>query len=282
MIYPSGPMSPRRGDAVRALPDVLKVINSSYGAGSIRTGSEYLKENPLERVYSGIPRLDAEIGGVPKGRIITICGNEDSGKTTLALHISRQIGGPVLYLDADNGLGPAQLQGMNCLYRVCPETLEDALEICTCAAVGFSTIVVDTVAALPTRCDLGCRMGDIHGGRQAARILSHALPVLVQKMQRTCCTLILVTQMRNRPGVLYGPIDAPVGGRALGYYAAMRLMVSRLEKTTTGMRVLIAVGKNKYGKPYRRAEVGLLYGRGLVSLEELEAAGCDHKRLAKG
>ena len=148
-----------------------------------------------------------------------------------------------------------------------PETLEDALEVCRSAAVAFGTIVIDTLTALPTRADISCHLDECHlGDWGAAGILSHALPALIGTLRRTGCTLILVNQMRNRPHIIYGQLDYPTGGRAIGYYAAQRLEVHRTEQNHVGQGLVVFVRKNKYSPPGRRAEVGLIYGSGLVPL----------------
>lgn len=273
MIYPTDPMSFFQGNTEHKLPDVLESINKRYGPGTVCTGTA----QSLEKKYavSSIISLNMAIGAIPLGRIIEIHGGEDSGKTALALHLAQQIGGPVLFMDADCGLSPVHLRswGLQDLYCMHPETLEDALEICRSAAGAFGTIVIDTLAALPTRADLSYRLDEsclTDGG--SAKILSHALPVLVRILRRTGCTLILVNQMRNNPDIIYGRTEYPTGGRAIGYYAALRMEVYRTERNQAGQGVRIVVVKCKYSPPFRRVDVGLIYGRGLVGWRTWKAA----------
>ena len=226
---------------------------------------------PVELVPSGLPQLDATIGGIPRGRVIEIHGGEGSGKTALALHLVQQLGGPVLYADADHGLSPYIL-GDQELYLLDVPSLEDALNACWTAAVGsFSAVVVDTVAALPTREDLRV---DINGPRPLrewqARVMAKALPVLTGLLHRTGCTLILVNQMRDKPGIVYGRPDYPTGGKAIGYYAALRLETRRIERIKStqgepaGHIMAVEVQKCKYGPPGMRTAVRLIYGEGLT------------------
>ena len=246
----------------------MQMINNRYGAGTVQTGAD-VSTRPIETqyAYSNIPALVVATGGIPLGRIIEIHGGEGSGKTALALHLAQWINEPVLFMDADCGLSPSYLGlwGLQDLYCMHPETLEAALEVCRSAAGAFGTIVIDTLSALPTRAELSCRLGEYElddGG--TANILSHALPVLIRTLRHTGCTLILVNQMRNNPQIMYGRPDYPTGGRAIGYYAAQRLAVYRTEKNQVGQGLVVVVRKNKYSFPGRRAEVGLIYGRGLV------------------
>lgn len=265
-------MLPKSAAAV-GLQGALRSINAQYGEGSVQVGGKAISDRMAHRyAFSNILALTMAIGTIPLGRIIEIHGSEDSGKTALALHLAQRIGEPILFMDADCGLSPIYLQGINEMYCMYPETLEDALEVCRSAAGAFGTIVIDTLSALPTRADLACRLDDCRlsdGG--TAKILSHALPILMRTLQRTGCTLILVNQMRNDPRILVGRMAHPTGGRAIGYYAAQRLATYRTERNKYGQRVMIVAEKNKYAAPFRRAEVSLIYGRGLAPREEWEA-----------
>lgn len=249
------------------LPSALAAINRKYGQGTIQTATAFLRQGGSQRyVLSGIDSLTMAIGAIPLGRIIEVHGNEGSGKTALALHLAQCIGGPILYLDADCGLSPLYLRGFQNLYCMHPETLEDALKISQIAAEGFRVIVIDTLSALPTRAELSFRLEESRladGG--TAKILTHALPILVGKLQQTVCTLILVNQMRENPHILIGNREHPTGGRAIGYYAALRLRVHLAEGKKEGHLARIVIEKNKYGPCYRRADVGLIYGYGLTS-----------------
>lgn len=227
----------------------------SYGVG------------PQEIVPSGFPHLDAAIGGIPRGRIIEIHGAEGSGKTALALHLAQQLGGPVLYIDADHGLSPYIL-GEQELYLLDVPTLEAAMETCYTAAIGgFAAVVVDTVAALPTNEDLRVSINDSKCSLRdrQAQVMAKALPILVGLLHNTGCTLILVNQMRNKHGVFCGRSDYPTGGKAIGYFAALRLEVRYIEQIRPfiGQVVAVDVRKCKYGSPGMRTAVRLIYGEGL-------------------
>lgn len=262
------------------LPAALEAINRKYGPGTVQTATEFLCWGGGYRyVMSGIDSLTMAIGAIPLGRVIEIHGDEGSGKTALALHLVRCIGGPVLYLDADCGLSPLYLREFPEMFVMHPETLEDALEIVRTAAEGFQVIVIDTLSALPSRADLSFRLDEsCLSDDRTAKILSHALPVLVQIMQRTGCTLILVNQMRNNPNILIGRTEYPTGGRAVGYYTALRMETYRVEKNNVGQRVRIFVRKNKYGAPHRYADVGLIYGYGVTSASAWKIASADGYR----
>ena len=222
-------------------------------------------------VSTGIPQLDAATGGgIPMGQIVEIHGAEGSGKTALALHLARCLPGPTLYVDADCGLSPyiLNLNGQD-LYLLRLDVLEDVLQVCLMAAAdGFGSIVIDTVAALPTREDLRCRLEDHARTYPAARRLSRVLPVLSQRIHATGCTLLLVNQLRDNPGALYGNPTHPTGGQAVGFFAALRLQTDcagllYAGREIVGQEVLIRVPKNNLAPPGKRAAVRLIYGEGL-------------------
>lgn len=224
-----------------------------------------------EIISTGIPQLDtATGGGIPRGRIVEIYGNEASGKTALALHLAQQTSGPVLYADADHGLSPYILGGQE-LYLLDVKTLEDALGACQTAAIGgFSAVVIDTVAAFPTSEDMRVGTNDKYGPPRnlQARVMSQCLPILTGLLHVTGCTLILVNQMREKPGIMYGRPDYPTGGRAIGYYAALRLETRRIgaikpADVVTGQKIAVDVVKSKYAAPRKRAIINLTYGEGL-------------------
>jgi len=204
---------------------------------------------------------------------VEIYGAEDSGKTALALHLARQLPGPTLYVDADHGLSPYILKGQD-LYLLNVGTLENTMDACWMAVVGgFGSIVIDTVTALPTDADGRIGINEKHCNprdcERHARIMSKALPILAPRLHYTGCTLILVNQMRNRVGLVYGRPDYPTGGKAIGYYAALRLETHRIEAVKhnedfiIGQKVLVKAIKCKHTVPGRRAEVRLIYGEGV-------------------
>lgn len=227
---------------------------------------------PQEIISTGIPQLDAVTGGgIPRGRIVEIHGNDGSGKTALALHLAQRTGGAVLYADADHGLSPYILRGRE-LYLLNVDTLEDALSACQTAAIGgFSAVVIDTVTAFPTGEDMQVGINDKYGlpRNQQAKVMSKCLPILTGLLHVTGCTLFLVNQLREKPGIMYGRPDRPTGGRAIGYFAALRLETRRIEtmesgKVVTGQKVAVDVVKCKQVAQGKRAIVTLTYGKGIV------------------
>ncbi len=227
---------------------------------------------PQEIISTGVPQLDAVTGGgIPRGRIVEIHGNDGSGKTALALHLAQQTGGAVLYADADHGLSPYILRGRE-LYLLNVDTLEDALDACQTAAIGgFSAVVIDTVTAFPTGEDMRVGINDKYGPprNQQAKIMSKCLPILTGLLHVTGCTLFLVNQLREKPGFVYGRPDRPTGGRAIGYFAALRLETRRIEtmesgNVAIGQKVAVDVVKCKQAAQGKRAVVTLTYGKGIA------------------
>lgn len=207
---------------------------------------------------------------VPLYSLDIIPGPESSGKTALALHLAQQLPGPTLYIDADHGLSPYILNGRD-VYLLTVDTLEDALDACFTAIVGgFSSIVIDTVAAMPTNEQKRCSINDrrCKPSEGQAKVMSKALPILIPLLHNTGCTLILVNQLRRKPWVVCGNPERPTGGKAVGYYAALRLEMHMYEsikstETVTGQWVLVKVGKCKYAAPGKRALARLIYGEGM-------------------
>lgn len=214
-----------------------------------------------EFIPSGFPALDYVTGGIPKGRIVDIHGEEDAGKTALAVALAK---GNTLFLDAENNLTHDNVR--NGAFVMRPDTLEDALEVCRTAAQGFDTVVIDSIEALPTREDL--RMdAEWCNTKHREEIMSKALPILAHEFLANGCTLIIVNQMRNRQGVIYGRTDFSTGGRALTYYASLCLELHRIEFTkyrssVTGQVIRVRVMKNKFNTPFGTAELTLDYSRG--------------------
>ena len=224
--------------------------------------------DPVERVSTGFQGLDqATGGGIPRGRIVEIFGSEDSGKTALALHLARQTGGPVLYADADRGLTPGRGYGM---YLLRLESMEDTLNAANTAirCGGFNAVVVDTVAAMPTREELE-EGQDLYVPRRSrqAQLMSHWLPAICGPLSETGCTLFLVNQMRTKPTVIYGDPDYCPAGRAVAYYASLRLMTSRTEiikQPAIGQKLKVRVTKNNTAPPGKEAWLRLIYEKGLI------------------
>lgn len=242
----------------RVLAGTAASINRCFGAGTIWQGGDHPEQG---RFSTGFESLDAATGGIPKGRIVEVFGAESSGKSALALHLARQAG-EVLYMDADNALSDGRG-----LYIMTPETLEDALGAVEIAAQAVDSIVIDTLTALPTRAEAEARLGNFHARPGSTEVLTHALPRLIPKLLKHNCTLFLVTQLRNVPGIMYGRPDRPNGGYALRNYAALRIETRRVEHIKQGPEVvgqgtIVDVQKNKFGAPHRRTEMVLMYGQG--------------------
>ena len=225
---------------------------------------------PQQVISTGIPALDYAASGIPVGRIVEIFGNDGSGKTALALHLAQQTGGPILYVDADHGLSPYILGGRE-IYLLDVETLEDTLEACQKAIIGgFRAVVIDTITALPTREDMGVSINSNFALRsEQAKVMSKCLPILNRLLYLTGCIMILVNQMREKPGGMYGRRDYPTGGRAISYYAALRLETHTVEyiyqaSERVGRKMRVDVRKCKYAPPGRSAEIRLMYGEGLI------------------
>lgn len=238
-----------------AIAQVMQSANAYYGPGTLRTGGE-LRQNDL--FFTGLHELDTATGGIPFGRIVEIFGAESSGKTALADLIARSAG-ETLYMDAERGL--AHTAGITVMY---PELLENALQAVTIAAPAFDAIVIDTVAALPTKEEAAADMGDFRQRSNTAVVLSRSLPRLVPVLLENRCTLILVNQLRDKPEVMYGVPYRPTGGRAIKHYAALRIETRRTEIVRqcgecVGQKMYVKVCKNKYGAPFGMASMFLAY-----------------------
>ena len=241
----------------------MRQLNRMYGSDAVRMGREIPAP---EMISTGFEGLDAITGGIPRGQIVEIFGEPSAGKTTLALHLARQAGN-ILYIDAENGL--------HCsggLYVMHPCRLEEALEAVRIAAPAFDAIVIDTVAALPTKIEDLAEFADKPKDSTATR-LSHALPVLVPILQRYGCTLFLVNQIRFDPTKFMGNRNYPTGGRACRNYAALRLETDIAEYIRAGgghpvgQRMNVSVRKNKHGAPHGTARIELHYAFGGAVLQ---------------
>jgi recombination protein RecA len=286
---------PSPAEREKALESALAQIDRQFGKGSVmRLGSD--ERAPIETIPTGSIALDAAlgIGGLPRGRIIEIYGPESSGKTTLTLHAianAQRAGGIAAFIDAEHALDPEYAKKLgvdiDALLVSQPDTGEQALEIADMLirSGAIDLVVIDSVAALVPEAEIKGEMGDSHVGLQA-RLMSQALRKLTGGLSNTKTTAIFINQLREKIGVFFGSPETTAGGKALKFYASVRLDIRRIETLkdgteAVGNRTRVKVVKNKMAPPFKQAEFDIIYGVGISREGSLIDFGVEHGIVKK-